>query len=137
MSENTEKSSVINSIMNVSDLESQSDESGMLKGEKGAVTETAGGSNIIVHSTPIASQPQVNETEIDSGIQLTPVSTNKNKQSEETNMMSIMLSQFEIMNKNFETKFNVMSSDINSRFDDNDKPVSYTHLDVYKRQVFE
>ena len=29
MSENAEKSSVINSIMNVSDLESQSDESGM------------------------------------------------------------------------------------------------------------
>ena len=105
MSVNTEKNIVIDTIMSESDLESQSsNESGMLTvGEPGAITETAVG-NIIVHSTPIAYQTQANETSVDSGIQLTPVSTNKNKQAEETDMMSIM-------------------------------PVSYTHLDVYKRQI--
>ena len=122
MSENTEKSSVINSIMSESDLESQSlNESGMLTVEPSAVTETAVGGNIIVHSTPIVAQAQLSETDVDSGVQLTPVSTKKNKQSEETDIMSVMLSQFERMNSNFETKFNVMNSDINSRFDDNDK----------------
>ena len=88
----------------------------MLKGETGAVTETAGGSNIIVHSTPIATQPQVNETEIDSGIQLTPVSTNKSKQSEETDIMSFlrkMDNKFEKMDNKFDM--------LNKRFDDNDK----------------
>ena len=81
MSENTEKNILIDSVMSESDLESQSlNESGMLTGGLGAVTETAVGGNIIVHSTPIASQTQVSETSVASGIQLTPVSTNKNKQ---------------------------------------------------------
>ena len=124
MSEKTEKSSVINSIMSESGLESQSlDESGMLRGEPGAVTETAVG-NIIVHSTPIAYQTQVNEANVDSGVQLTPVSTKKNKQLEETGIMSVMLSQFERMNSNFNvmnSRFDINEKELNKRFDDNDR----------------
>ena len=70
-------------------FESQSlNESGMLTVGPSAVTETAVGSNVIVHSTPIVSQTRVSETDVDSEIQLTPVSTNKNKQPDEMDIMS-------------------------------------------------
>ena len=81
-------------------------------------------------------------------------------------LMSIMLSQFEKINSNFETKFNEMNDKFDSKLDGQNvkfdelkaqikgtnehlnriddiiedtfnrlEPVSYTHLDVYKRQA--
>ena len=76
---------------------------------KRQVTETAVGNNVIVHSTPIVAQAQLSETSVDSGIQLTPVSTNKSKQSEETDIMSFL--------RKMDNKFDML----NKRFDDNDK----------------
>ena len=55
-------------------------------------TETAVGSNVIIHSTPIATQLQLNESAVDSGIQLTPVLTNKNKQSDDSSMLKDLYS---------------------------------------------
>ena len=60
-------------------------------------------------------ESQLTESRIMAGVtsQSTPTSVKKENNND---IMSIMLSQFEKMNSNFETKFNVM----NSRFDTND-----------------
>ena len=90
MSENT-KNNITNIEMSEGDLESQSlNESDMRTAEPSAVTETAVGGNVIIHSTPIAAQMQLSETAVDSGIQLTPVLTNKNKQSDDMDIISVM-----------------------------------------------
>ena len=63
MSENTKQSNITNVEMSESDLESQSlNESDMRTAEPSAVTETAVGGNVIIHSTPIAAQIQLSET---------------------------------------------------------------------------
>ena len=191
MSENT-KSNITNVEMSESDLESQSlYESDMRTAEPSAVTETAVGGDVIVHSTPIAAHIQLSETDVDSGIQLTPVLTNKNKQSDEMDIMSFLQQQFNIINVNlseqknemqeiksnlneqiklsnvFDIKFDMQNNqfkELNKRFDSNEitlnemksdfnlslihilciilkcvftwlGAVSYTHLDVYKRQT--
>ena len=83
MSEHTKQSNLTDVDMSESGLEPQSlDESET----RTAGTETAVGSNIIIHSTPIVTQLQLSESAGDSGIQLTPVSTNKNKQSNDDDM---------------------------------------------------
>ena len=69
---------------------------------------------------PIASQTQVSETDVDSGVQLTPVSTNKNKQADDMDVISIMLNQFKELNKRFDDNdkiLNKMKNDFNNKLD--------------------
>ena len=70
--------------------------------DESAIMETAVGSNVIIHSTPIATQLQLNESAVDSGIQLTPVLTNKNKQSDDMDIMSFL----QKIDSKFESRFN-------------------------------
>ena len=95
MSEHTETSNVTDVDMSESGLEPQPlNESEMRAAGPSAVIETAISSNVIIRSTPIAAQMQLSESAVDSGIQLTPVLTNKNKQSDEMDIMSFLQFDF-------------------------------------------
>ena len=143
MSEHTEQSNVTNVDMSESDLEPQSlNVSEMRTADPSAVTETAVGGNVIIHSTPIAAQMQLSETAVDSGIQLTPVLTNKNKQSDEMDIMSFLRkidskfdSRLNELRGELESRFNSSDDKINKRFDANDEKFEILSNDIKEHRI--
>ena len=87
--------------------------------ESNSLTESTVMSGLEVHSTPVPVQNKESSKSADiddSGIQVTPPVINKNKQSEDKDMIKMM----QLLFSEQSVKLNELSSDFNNKFDNND-----------------